>query len=134
MPVYAVTGASGHLGGFAVQQLLARGVPPSAAALLHDEGGNRTYELGGPAFGLPRLAQVISEVTGAQVTYRDLPAEEYADALQRAGLYEATARFVASIDSSIARGELETRSGDLANLLGRAATRPADVVHMALTS
>jgi NAD(P)H dehydrogenase (quinone) len=30
MPVYAVTGASGHLGRFAVQQLLARGVPPSS--------------------------------------------------------------------------------------------------------
>jgi len=103
----------------------------AAAALLHDEGGNRTYELGGAAFELPQLAQVISEVTGAQVTYRDLPAEEYADALQRAGLDEASARFVAAIDSSIARGELETRSADLANLLGRAATRPAEVVHMA---
>ena len=44
---------------------------------------------------------------------------------------EATACFVAAIDSSIARGELETRSADLANLLGRTATRPADVVHMA---
>jgi len=29
MPVYAVTGASGHLGHFAVQGLLARGVPSS---------------------------------------------------------------------------------------------------------
>jgi len=28
MPVYAVTGASGHLGRFAIEQLLARGVPP----------------------------------------------------------------------------------------------------------
>ena len=29
MPVYAATGASGHLGRFTVQQLVARGVPPS---------------------------------------------------------------------------------------------------------
>jgi uncharacterized protein YbjT (DUF2867 family) len=29
MPVYAVTGASGHLGRFAIKQLLARSVPPS---------------------------------------------------------------------------------------------------------
>lgn len=28
MPVYAVTGTSGHLGRFAIEQLLARGVPP----------------------------------------------------------------------------------------------------------
>jgi hypothetical protein len=29
-PVYAVTGASGHLARFAIEQLLARGVPASA--------------------------------------------------------------------------------------------------------
>jgi len=29
MPVYAVTGASGHVGRYAVQQLVARGVPAS---------------------------------------------------------------------------------------------------------
>ena len=28
----------------------------AAAALLYDDGGNRTYELGGPAFDLPQLA------------------------------------------------------------------------------
>jgi NAD(P)H dehydrogenase (quinone) len=50
----------------------------AAAALLRDESGNRTYELGGPPVSLPQLARVISEVTGAKVTYRDLPAEEYA--------------------------------------------------------
>src|SRR5215469_4957016 len=32
MPIYAVTGASGHLGRFAVQSLLAHGVPPSEVA------------------------------------------------------------------------------------------------------
>ena len=39
----------------------------------------------------------------ATVIYRDLPAGEYADALRQAGLNEATARFVAAIDASIAR-------------------------------
>jgi NAD(P)H dehydrogenase (quinone) len=96
----------------------------AAAALLQDEGANRTYELGGPAFDLFQLARIISEVTGTNVTYRDLPVEEYADALQRAGLDEATAHFVASLDASIAHGDLETSSADLANLLGQAATGP----------
>jgi len=50
----------------------------AAAALLQDEEGERTYELGGPAFDLPELARIISEVTGTPVTYRDLPAQEYA--------------------------------------------------------
>ena len=94
----------------------------AAAAILQDERGDRTYELGGPAFGLPQLARVICEVTGAKVTYRDLPAKEYAHELHGAGLDEATARFVAAVDASIARGELETTSADLANLLGQAAT------------
>ena len=100
----------------------------AAAALLEDEGGSRTYELGGPAFDLPGLARVITEVTGAKVTYRDLPAGEYVSWLQRAGLDGATAHFVAALDASIARGDLETSSQDLAQLLGRPATPIAEVV------
>jgi uncharacterized protein YbjT (DUF2867 family) len=39
MPVYAVTGASGHLGRFAIERLLARDVPPSeAVAVVRDRG------------------------------------------------------------------------------------------------
>ena len=39
MPVYAVTGASGHLGRLAIEQLLARGVRPSdVVAVVRDRG------------------------------------------------------------------------------------------------
>lgn len=100
----------------------------AATALLADEEGNRTYELGGPAFDLSELARLITEVTGTKVTYRDLPAEEYASWLQRAGLDEATAHFVAALDTSIARGDLETSSQDLVQLLGRPATPLTEVV------
>jgi NAD(P)H dehydrogenase (quinone) len=104
----------------------------AAAALLQDEEGNRTYELGGPAFDLAELAGVISEVTGTPVAYRDLPAEEYASRLREAGLDEENARFVAALDASIAHGDLETSSQDLARLLGRPATPLTDVVRAAL--
>jgi NAD(P)H dehydrogenase (quinone) len=100
----------------------------AATALREGKSGNRTYELGGPAFGLPELARIIGEVTGTKVTYRDLPAEEYASWLQQAGLDEATAHFVAALDASIARGDLETSSQDLAHLLGRPATLLTEVV------
>jgi len=100
----------------------------AAAALLQDEGGNRTYELGGPAFDVSELARVISEVTGTKVTYHDLPAEQYARTLRQTGLDEATARFVAALDTSIAHGDLQTSSQDLAHLLGRPATSLAEVV------
>jgi NAD(P)H dehydrogenase (quinone) len=100
----------------------------AAAALLEGEGGSRTYELGGAAFELPELARILTAVTGTEVTYRDLPAGEYASWLQRTGLDEATAHFVAALDTSIARGDLETGSQDLAQLLGRPATPLTEVV------
>jgi NAD(P)H dehydrogenase (quinone) len=103
----------------------------AATALLEDKGGNRTYELGGPAFDLAGLARIITEVSGTKVTYRDLPAQVYVSWLQRAGLDEATARFVAALDVSIARGDLETSSRDLEQLLGRPATPLAEVAAVA---
>ena len=60
--------------------------------------------------------------------YRDLSVGEYKDALQRSGLDENAAEFVAALDASIARGDLETRSQDLEQLLGRPATSLADVI------
>jgi len=103
----------------------------AAAALLQNEEGNRTYEIGGPAFDLPELARVITEVTGRQVTYRNLTIEEYVSSLRRSGLDEVNARFVAALDASIAHGDLETASTDLARLLGRPATLLIDVVRAA---
>jgi NAD(P)H dehydrogenase (quinone) len=69
----------------------------AATALRQDDEGNRTYELGGPAFDLAELARVISDVTGTSVTYRDLPAEDYVSWLQETGLDEGSARFVAAL-------------------------------------
>jgi NAD(P)H dehydrogenase (quinone) len=100
----------------------------AATALLDNEAGNPTYELGGPAFDLAELARIITEVTGTQVTYRDLPVVEYASSLGRAGLDEPTAHFVAALDASIAAGDLETNSHDLAQLLGRPARLLTEVV------
>jgi NAD(P)H dehydrogenase (quinone) len=62
------------------------------------------------------------------VRYRDLAVDEYIDALRRSGLDEHAAEFVAALDVSIARGDLETNSQDLEQLLGRPATSLADVI------
>jgi NAD(P)H dehydrogenase (quinone) len=103
----------------------------AAAALVRDESGNPTYELGGQSFDLSQLAWTISDVTGTRVTCRDLPVEQYIDVLQQGGLDRATARFVAAIDASIARGELETNRQDLAQLLGRPPTPLSVIVRAA---
>jgi NAD(P)H dehydrogenase (quinone) len=103
----------------------------AAAVLLQDDDGNRTYELGGPAFDLPELARVISEVTGTPVTYTDLPVDDYASRLEQTGLDEASARFVAALDASIANGDLKTTSRDLEQLLGHPVTPIVDAVRAA---
>ncbi len=89
------------------------------------------WELGGPAFTLAELAETITEVTGTTVVYRDLSVEEFTDHLAEAGMDRATAEFVASLDASAARGELETDSPALENLLGRAPTPLVDAVRAA---
>jgi NAD(P)H dehydrogenase (quinone) len=101
----------------------------AAAALLKDEEQTEVvYELGGPAFDLADLAQIVTEVTGTEVVYRNLTVEQYADALLQGGVDERTAGFVAALDEVIAAGDLETDSDDLVRLIGRPATPVADVV------
>jgi NAD(P)H dehydrogenase (quinone) len=103
----------------------------AAAALVQDNDGDRTYELGGPAFDLSELAQIITEVTGTPVTYTDLSVDDYASRLEQAGLDATNARFVAALDASIAHGDLETKSPDLGQLLGHPPVPLADVVRAA---
>ncbi|AGB22236.1 putative nucleoside-diphosphate sugar epimerase [Mycobacterium sp. JS623] len=103
----------------------------AVSALLGDEGGDRIYELGGPAFTLTQLAETITKVTSTPVIYRDLPVQDYAAALHGFGLDETTARFVAALDASLAVDDLYTTSEDLTKLLGRPATPLADVVRAA---
>lgn len=103
----------------------------AAGALLTDEGDEVVHELGGPAFTLADLAATISDVTGTKVAYRDLSVDEFQAELQQVGLDAGTAGFVAGLDASIAAGDLETDSDDLARLLGRPATSLADAVRAA---
>ena len=89
------------------------------------------WELGGPSFTLAELAATITEVTGTQVVYRDLGGEDFTEYLAGAGLDRPTAEFVASLDLYAARGELETDSPALENLLGREPTSLVDAVRAA---
>jgi hypothetical protein len=83
MSVYAATGASGHLGGFAVQQLLGRGVPqPGIVAVVRTRGKadlaardvhvrvadySRPQTLGAPHAGVDRLPLVSGNEDGRRV-------------------------------------------------------------------
>ncbi|MBI9115632.1 NAD(P)H-binding protein [Sanguibacter suaedae] len=102
----------------------------AVTALLADDDG-ATYELGGPAFTFDELAATVTEVTGTTVVSRDMTPAQYAAALQQVGLDEGTAGFVSSLDASIAAGDLETDSDDLARLVGRPLVTLVDAVRAA---
>jgi NAD(P)H dehydrogenase (quinone) len=103
----------------------------AAAALLADHDGDAVYELGGQPFTFGELAATISDVTGTKVAHRSLSVEDLQAELEQHGLDAGTAGFVAGIDASIAAGDLETDSDDLARLIGRPTTPLADVVRAA---
>ncbi|MGA9873368.1 MAG: SDR family oxidoreductase [Rhodococcus sp. (in: high G+C Gram-positive bacteria)] len=97
--------------------------------LLSDDQAGKIYELGGDErLTYDELAGVIASIMGKPVVYRDLPEDEYRGALQGAGLPAALAEMLAGADAGIARGDLDTDSGDLQKLIGRSSTPVADVL------
>lgn len=105
----------------------------AAAILTADNHENKVYELGGDtAFTLSELAAEISKQTGGEIVYRDLPVEQYAQALIGAGLPEPLARVLADADLGLKRGELLVKSGDLSRLTNRPTTTLAEAVASAL--
>lgn len=105
----------------------------AAAVLTGANHMNAVYELGGDEpFTLAELATEITRQTGTEITYHDLPAEEYTRALVGAGMPEPVAALIADSDLGIARGEVYTDSGDLGKLIGRPTTTLADALEVAI--
>ena len=93
----------------------------AAAALLLDEP-RPMYELGGTAVTMAELADQVSALTGIEVRYTDVPADELIQALSGAGLPAEYAAIIADADLGLARGALYVDPTDLEELLGRPAT------------
>lgn len=104
-----------------------------AAVLLDRALWGGTYELGGPAYTMAEYAAVVSDVTGREIPYVDLPATEYRGALVAAGLPEPLADFLVDADLGIAKGELDTDPATLEQLAGGPLTSLRDAVSAALT-
>ena len=100
----------------------------AATVLVEDGHEGAVYELGGEAFTMAELAATVSAVTGQQVTYTDLPVEQYAQVLVGAGLPEPVAAAFADGDRGVADGELYVEVADLEELIGRAPTPLAEAV------
>lgn len=94
---------------------------------------NKAYELAGDQpFTMDELAAEVSAQSGQQITYANLPAEEYTKILIQAGLPEPYAAILADSDLAIERGDLTTTSTDLRDLIGRPTTSLADAIAQAL--
>ncbi|MBC6495438.1 SDR family oxidoreductase [Microbacterium sp. 4-7] len=95
----------------------------AAVVLLEDGHIGQVYELGGDvAWDYTELAAALAEVSGRDVTYQPLTADEQLAGLQAAGLDEGTAGFVVALDAGIASGALSESDGTLARLIGRPTT------------
>lgn len=95
----------------------------AAVVLTSDGHAGAAYELGGDEhLTSDDLAGVLTDVIGRPVTYRDLPQAEYAKVLEGAGVPALYVDMLADSDAGIAAGALDTDSGDLQRLIGRAST------------
>lgn len=106
----------------------------AAATVLIGEGHEgAVYELGGDeAFTMDELAAEISEQSDTEVVYHDLPADEYTEVLQEAGVPEVYAEMLADSDQGVAEGHLYVESDDLRQLIGRPTTPLSEAVADAL--
>jgi len=106
----------------------------AAAVLTSDRHEGATYELGGDdAFTLGELADEISRQTGREVAYRDLPVDDYAQALASFGIPDAVAGILADSDRGISNGDLFVDTRDLSRLTGRPTTALSTAITDALS-
>ncbi|MGQ4597003.1 NAD(P)H-binding protein [Nocardia sp. R6R-6] len=106
----------------------------AAKVLTTDGHAGRVYELGGgESLTYAELAQAIAEAAGKPVRYENLSADDYVAALVQAGLPAEFATVQGDVDTGIAHGHLDVRTGDLEKLLGRPAASAVDVFRAALS-
>ncbi|MCX4520488.1 SDR family oxidoreductase [Streptomyces anulatus] len=108
----------------------------AAAAVLTGDGHlNTAYELSGDtAWSLAEYAALLSELTGEEIPYKNVPAAAHQEVLVAAGLPEGFAATLVDVDEAIGRGRLAGTSGDLARLMGRPTTPLAETVRAALSA
>lgn len=91
------------------------------------------YELAGDgAFTLAEFAAALAEISGKPVTYQDMPAEAYAEALEGFGLPKPVAEMLADSEKGAAQGGLYDDGKALSALIGRPTTPWRETLKAAL--
>lgn len=106
----------------------------AAVAVLTNNGHEgKTYELAGNvAWTLGDLAVEISQQTGQDIPYKNLPEADYAAALKEIGLPESLADAIASWDTGASQNALFYDGRELSELIGRPTTSLSEAVAAAL--
>ena len=106
----------------------------AAVTVITDESQKgKVFELAGDeTYTLSDLAAEISKQTGQEIPYQNLPEEEYAQILKKAGIPDPFAEAIANWDTSVAKGDLYDDSKQLSKLIGRPTTPLSDAVKAAL--
>ncbi|OTP76481.1 SDR family oxidoreductase [Caballeronia sordidicola] len=105
----------------------------AVAVLTRDGHENKTYELvGNHSFSMPEFAEEVSRQAGKPIAYNNLPPADYATALLGFGLPKFVVDVVIDADVKSAKGELDSSSNDLSELLGRSTTSMSEAVRVAL--
>ena len=94
---------------------------------------NKTYELAGDkSFSMDEFAAEVSKQAGRPVIYNNVTPPEYQAALLSFGLPQMIVDVIIDADSKSSKGELDSSSHDLANLIGRDTTSYPQAIRLAL--
>jgi NAD(P)H dehydrogenase (quinone) len=105
----------------------------AVAVLTRDGHVNKTYELvGNNSFSMPEFAEEVSRQAGEHIAYNNLSPADYETALLGFGLPKFVVDVVIDADVKSAKGELDSSSNDLSELLGRSTTSMSEAVRVAL--
>lgn len=99
-----------------------RGDYAEAAAVLltEDHGVDRVFELcGDEPFTYDELAATLGKIAGTDVVYQNMDPEAYTRALVESGLPLPAASMITDADEGVARGDLDSNSTDLSELIHR---------------
>lgn len=133
LPQVAQGGATGEIVGSAANGRVSSAsrkdyAEAAAAVALDDSYNGQIFELSGDfAWNFHELAAAIGEISGRQVSYRNLSQAEHFEYFTAAGLDEGTAGFLSALDTNIREGLLGETSGGLSRLTGKPSVGAAPV-------
>ncbi len=102
----------------------------AAVVLLSEEGqSGKVYELSGDeSYTLADLCKIISDESGKEIPYVNLPEQDFAKALEGAGLPAPFAALLANSDTGASQGGLFDNSKTLSSLIGHPTTPLSQLV------